>query len=609
MRRSFERLLVGRTLAGRYLVREVIGSGGMSVVYRAEDATLGREVAVKCVTLSHETQAGRDLLRERFRREAAAAAQISRDPHVVQVHDYGSDEELGLDFLVMELLPGRDLKVALLEGPLSRDDALRVLRGAARGIAAGHRAGIVHRDVKPANIFLVDEGGGESVRVLDFGIAKLLEQEPEDALTRTGQLPHSPAYASPEQLEDGIVSAPSDVFQLGLIGYELLAGQRPFDDAARARMARGLSVPPRESERWDAVPPPIRAVIERALQVDPARRWADAAEMAGALDRAVEEANTVVVVAAPTRDDETLLSESESTVAAPPPRPVPAAPVVVSDPPAASDPPVVSEAPRFSASDSVEGVSVTDPPSTRPRRPFHMPRNPAVWVALAVIGIALLIAFRGKRGSDDVAAAPVADPANAAAPAGALPDSGAMGGLEEEFAGLMGEASARVEGTQPVAAAPAVAPQGDPPSEPTPADTSAAAFDPAREEANVRATLVALNESFVRGSLEEHVAFYADRVDFYNDDDASRAAVRRDRRQALERYDREKVITIHRMAVTFPEPGKAKALVDKEWDFRGSERRWEGSERQVYLLELRGGRWWVTGENDGTVYRSRRTRL
>ncbi|MFL5540676.1 MAG: serine/threonine-protein kinase, partial [Longimicrobiaceae bacterium] len=223
MRQPFERLLVGRKLAGRYELEEAIGAGGMSVVYRGTDRVLGRPVAVKVVALPADSDEVRENLRERFRREAGSAARIAHHPNVVQVYDYGTDADLDLDFIVMELLRGRDLKEALRQGPVPRGEALRILGEAARGLAAGHREGIVHRDVKPANVFLVGEDGRvDYVRILDFGIAKPMEPGDDESLTLTGtgQLPHSPAYASPEQLDpDAPVTPASDVYQLGLIGY------------------------------------------------------------------------------------------------------------------------------------------------------------------------------------------------------------------------------------------------------------------------------------------------------------------------------------------------------------------------------------------------------
>ncbi|MBD0320626.1 MAG: serine/threonine protein kinase, partial [Gemmatimonadetes bacterium] len=266
MKQPFERLLLGHTLAGRYRLDEVVGAGGMSVVFRGHDLTLGRPVAVKVVSIPADSEGMRENLRERFRREAASAASIPHHPNVVQVYDYGTDPSLDLDFIVMELLRGHDLKDHLARGAPPFGEAMRIVRDAARGVAAGHRAGIIHRDVKPANVFLVGDGQMEFVRVLDFGIAKPLRADGEDALTTIGQLPHSPAYASPEQINPDIpVTTASDVYQLGLVAFETLTGERPFTQAQREHIRSGEEVPIQATDRWRAVPEGVREVIERAL--------------------------------------------------------------------------------------------------------------------------------------------------------------------------------------------------------------------------------------------------------------------------------------------------------------------------------------------------------
>ncbi|MBV9108531.1 MAG: protein kinase [Gemmatimonadetes bacterium] len=280
-------LLAGRTLAGRYLIEAVIGRGGMGAVYRAVDERLSRPVAVKvvgAVTTDPDEQAR---LRSRFQREARAAAAL-RHTNVVQVHDFGRDPELDLDFLVMELLHGEDLAARLMRaGPPTLDVSLDILRQAARGLSAGHRAGMVHRDVKPGNLFLEeDDAHGVHVRVLDFGIAQIgAEDGTMTQLTVYGRAPFSPAYASPEQLRgDDRITAASDVFSLGAVGYHLVTGTRPFTSSDAARASGEVSEAVRLlRQRAPALDDGTYAVLVRALARNPAERFPDAIAMCEAL--------------------------------------------------------------------------------------------------------------------------------------------------------------------------------------------------------------------------------------------------------------------------------------------------------------------------------------
>jgi eukaryotic-like serine/threonine-protein kinase len=283
-------------LGGRYRLLEPIAEGGMSTVFRAHDTALEREVAVKVIRYDPAVHGDLRHMRERFRREAANAARIPPHPNVVQVHDYGTDAASDRDFIVMELLPGRDLKALLRERRLHPPEAIHILLQAARGLAAGHRVGVVHRDVKPANLLVSERDGQQHVRILDFGIAKDLDGEPDDDLTRLGGIPHTPAYASPEQRRPGGEITPaSDVYQLALLAYELLTGERAFDAAERERIARGEDVPLPVREVWSRVPAAVRALVEFALNPDPAARPPDAAAFAEDLARAAEDERTIAV--------------------------------------------------------------------------------------------------------------------------------------------------------------------------------------------------------------------------------------------------------------------------------------------------------------------------
>lgn len=323
---GLESLLKGRELGGRYRIEEVIGRGGMGAVYRATDQRLGRPVAVKVITASAGNDPEvRERLRARFKHEAASAARLPKHPNAVTVHDYGTDDELGLDYIVMELLEGEDLATRLQRGgvpPLA--EALRILQHAARGVGVGHRNQLIHRDVKPGNVFLVRQGGEEEVRVLDFGIAKAMADEDTASagLTHDGRAPLSPAYASPEQLRgDARLTPASDVFSLGALGFQLLTGTRPFTEADRGRMSAGMEVPvPALRARNPQVPDEVEQVIRRALHPDPAQRFADANALADALSAPMRRiTDTPLAAAVPAAagalvdDDRTMLADADRT--------------------------------------------------------------------------------------------------------------------------------------------------------------------------------------------------------------------------------------------------------------------------------------------------------
>ncbi|HEX8395594.1 MAG TPA: serine/threonine-protein kinase [Longimicrobium sp.] len=283
-------LLTGRVLGGRYRIEAIVGRGGMGAVYRAADERLGRAVAVKVIGIVAHDDREHERLQARFLREARAAAGLHH-PNVVSVYDFGADPELGLDYLVMELLRGEDLASRLARGgPPPMHTSLSILRQAARGLAAGHRAGMVHRDVKPGNLYLLDGDDDEEpqVRVLDFGIAQVAGEEGATSqLTEFGRAPFSPAYASPEQMRgDDRIAPSSDVFSLGAVGYYLLTGYRPFTSTDPERMcaeaAESVRLLP---QRTPGLPRVAADALLRALSLDPRDRFADCAEFAEALSR------------------------------------------------------------------------------------------------------------------------------------------------------------------------------------------------------------------------------------------------------------------------------------------------------------------------------------
>jgi serine/threonine protein kinase len=290
LRRQFS----GRLLAGRYRLDELVGHGGMGAVFRATDERLERQVAVKVILVENTTEPV--TFRQRFTREARMAARIQQHPNVVTVHDFGTDVEPGtghqLDYIVMELLRGESLAEWLPANPAA-DMALLgdILTQAARGVAAGHRAGVIHRDVKPRNLIVLPGDGVRRVvvRVVDFGIAK---PRPGGAdiseITVGGGFVGSARYASPEQLQGQNDLGPeSDVFSLGVLGYELLAGSPPFTEADRTRLSQSLHVPLRPPTVLNpAVPGAVENVLLRCLELSPGDRFADADALATALEEA-----------------------------------------------------------------------------------------------------------------------------------------------------------------------------------------------------------------------------------------------------------------------------------------------------------------------------------
>src|SRR5919204_1630167 len=285
--------MVGERIADRYELEELCGSGGMSSVYRARDTLLDRNVALKIL---HEHYTDDDEYVERFRREARAVAQLQH-PNIVTVIDRGEDG--GRQFIVFEYIDGENLKeLVARRGRLSVRDALELALQVARGLAFAHNHGVVHRDVKPQNVLLNGDG---RAKVTDFGIARSLDVE---GVTITGTVLGTADYIAPEQAGGRGVDAQTDVYSLGVVLYELLAGDVPFigDNFVAVAMKHVNEPPPNLLDVRSDVPARVGAAIDRALEKDPRRRFPSMDAFAAELEACIagldtdedEEAETMI---------------------------------------------------------------------------------------------------------------------------------------------------------------------------------------------------------------------------------------------------------------------------------------------------------------------------
>ncbi|WP_409329282.1 serine/threonine-protein kinase [Trujillonella humicola] len=365
----------GARIAGRYELRSLLATGGMGQVWRAHDTLLGRDVALK---LLRSEYTGDPSFLARFRAEARHTAVLSH-PNIATLFDYGevpagpgSPEHLA--YLVMELVEGESLSQALArEGRLDPARTADVLRQTAAGLGAAHAMGVVHRDVKPGNVLLARNG---TVKLTDFGIASSAASVP---LTGTGQIIGTAHYISPEQAQGAPASPASDVYALGLVGYEMLAGRRAFDaeNSVQVVLKQINELPP---PLPPDVPAALRGLVERALAKDPDRRWPDGTAFRDAVD------------ALPSSPDRAAGDRAATTVL--PPRPAGSAPQDTRVLPAVG-PAAGTAGPRA-------GTAVAAGAGRRPRRPRRSRKGLiAALVALpllAVLAVVLVASLAGGGG-------------------------------------------------------------------------------------------------------------------------------------------------------------------------------------------------------------------
>jgi serine/threonine-protein kinase len=277
------RYRLGTVISGKYRLERLLSSGGMGMVYAASHLSLDRQVALKFI---RPELLGSERAVERFRREALVAASV-RAPQLVAVHDFDRTENDD-PYIVMELLEGEDLASTIGNGPFPPGPAVAIIREVCRGLGVVHAAGLVHRDIKPRNIFLgraAREAG--AVKLLDFGLAKQVVRDEHDSLTANGGVVGTAHYMSPEQARgEAEIDARTDVYALGAVLHEMLSGQKAHPgDSYNLVVFHILSEDPTPLEVLDdRLPPSLCALVRRALSREKAARYSDARELGRALD-------------------------------------------------------------------------------------------------------------------------------------------------------------------------------------------------------------------------------------------------------------------------------------------------------------------------------------
>jgi serine/threonine protein kinase len=396
-------LAAGQKIADRYQLDRRIAVGGMGEVWEASDTRLGRSVAVK--VLRPELSDDPEFL-HRFRIEARTVASLDHSG-IAAVHDYGEDDgPVGgrrTAYLVMELVRGEPLSTLIARGPIETDETLRLIEEAAWALQAAHERGFVHRDVKPGNILVRTDG---QVKLTDFGIAKAADAVP---VTRSGMVMGTAHYIAPEQASGAEAGPAGDVYSLGIVGYECLAGHRPFraESAVAVAMMQVRDAPPPLPA---TVPMPARELIETVLVKDPTLRYATGGEFAAAV-AAVRRGEPLPAPASISGATPVVASRSTST----PARPRPAVTVSTKPPAPAPDERRTS---RTVARPARRAAPPTEPlrlqPTAGTGRMLLLVLFVLLTMAAVVVGV---FVFRGLA---DARVAPAADPTPQGAPAGTV---------------------------------------------------------------------------------------------------------------------------------------------------------------------------------------------
>jgi len=265
--------LLGRTVAGRFVISERIGAGGMGIVYRARHEVVGRDVAIKFLSPDLAFEPAN---RTRFLREARAANRINHE-HIIDITDFGETDD-GLVYLVMEFLDGIPLNVEIGRGAIPLERTMKIALQIAQAMARAHELHVVHRDLKPDNIYLLKGYQGDFVKILDFGLAHM---RGELRVTATGAVFGTPEYISPEQARGAPIGPGADLYSLGVVLFEMLTGQLPFQGSTPDLILKHLREPAKApSFHEPSIPPEVDAMVLRLLEKEPEQRHSSAYELA-----------------------------------------------------------------------------------------------------------------------------------------------------------------------------------------------------------------------------------------------------------------------------------------------------------------------------------------
>ncbi len=361
---------------GRFRLLGELGRGAMGVVYRAEDTTLGRAVAIKTIALGGTSPEERDLYEARFLQEGRAAGRISH-PGIVTIYEMGREGDVA--YIAMELLDGVDLRELISGARLPPSQAVTIAALVADALAHAHEQHVVHRDIKPGNIMVLGDG---RVKLMDFGIARL--QQPS-VRTQTGVLLGSPQYMAPEQLVGRPFDHRADIFSLGLVLYEMLTGTRPFagEDLSELafKVANTAATPPSHVNR--RLPPVLDFIVARTLKKKPEERYASAADLAADLRAALPEVEAAEAAAL----------ENGELPTVPLPHPDGEAAPAATHAPRTEETIALRASPRFDSSRALARIAVLTAEGEQTHAGWSAPPRPRRRVDRARLAIVLLYAI------------------------------------------------------------------------------------------------------------------------------------------------------------------------------------------------------------------------